>query len=35
MCMGKKPTLNPRNISQKFQRPSRSDIIRPVIFGNQ
>ena len=33
--MGKKATLKPMKASQKCQRPSRSLIIRPVIFGNQ
>jgi len=35
MCMGKNPTLNPANITQKLHLPKRSPSIRPVIFGSQ
>jgi hypothetical protein len=35
MCMGKKVTLKPMNVSQKLHWPSRSSSIRPVIFGSQ
>ena len=35
MCMGKNVRLNPMNIVQKLILPSRSDSIRPVIFGIQ
>ena len=35
MCIGKNASWNPRNISQKFQRPRRSSSSRPTIFGIQ
>src|SRR5205085_2304755 len=34
-CIGKNVRLKPTKRSQKFQRPRRSESIRPVIFGNQ
>ena len=35
MCIGKNAALKPTNIVQNVHRPSRSLIIRPLIFGNQ
>ena len=35
MCIGKKATLKPTNISQNAQRPSRSDSARRLNAGAQ
>ena len=35
MCMGRNAALKPTNMSQKAQRPRRSESIRPVTSGVQ
>jgi hypothetical protein len=34
-CWTRKVVLKPTNISQKLSFPRNSDMIRPLIFGNQ